>query len=99
MPADIEKELFMYNWADYVDTGACSSSSKSLASRSSPRHVRATRRCWPSYRPAVGQYDFGAPTAEYTPGMVEEGMIQKIDWSKIPNQKYINSQFKKLCGT
>ena len=22
--------------------------------------------------------------------MVEEGMIQKIDWSKIPNQKYIN---------
>jgi spermidine/putrescine transport system substrate-binding protein len=30
------------------------------------------------------------------PGMVEEGMVQKIDWSRIPNQKYINSQFKKL---
>ena len=22
VPADIEKELFMYNWADYVDTGS-----------------------------------------------------------------------------
>ena len=28
--------------------------------------------------------------------MVEEGFLQKIDWSKIPNAKYINKQFKGL---
>jgi spermidine/putrescine transport system substrate-binding protein len=44
----------------------------------------------------VGQYDFGAPTAEYTPGLVEKGFIQKLDLSKIPNAKYIDKQFKDL---
>ena len=34
---------------------------------------------------ANGQYDISAPTAEYVPTMVEQGFIQKIDWSKIPN--------------
>src|SRR6187401_406705 len=35
-------------------------------------------------------YDVAAPTAEYVPSMVEGGYIQKLDWSRIPNQKYID---------
>ncbi len=45
---------------------------------------------------AVGQYDVCCPTAEWTPDMVKEGFLEKIDWSKIPNAKYINPQFKGL---
>ena len=45
---------------------------------------------------AVGQYDICCPTAEWTPDMVKEGFLEKIDWSKIPNAKYIDPQFKGL---
>src|SRR4029078_4183391 len=39
-------------------------------------------------------YDIAAPTAEYTPALVEGGYIKKLDWARIPNQKYINAAFK-----
>ena len=41
-------------------------------------------------------YDISAPTAEYVPGMVEQGFLQKLDLSRIPNRKYINKAFKGL---
>jgi spermidine/putrescine transport system substrate-binding protein len=98
VPADIEKELFMYNWADYVDTGSMALFQQIFGVEKFTYDTFESNETMLAKLQAggVGQYDFGAPTAEYTPGMVEEGMIQKIDWSKIPNQKYINSQFKKL---
>lgn len=98
VPADIEKELFMYNWADYVDTGSMELFQKVFGVEKFTYDTFESNETMLAKLQAggVGQYDFGAPTAEYTPGMVEEGMIQKIDWSRIPNQKWINSQFKKL---
>ena len=97
-PADIEKELFMYNWADYVDTGSMDLFQQRLRRREVHlRHVREQREMLAKLQAGgAGQYDFGAPTAEYMPAMVEEGIIQKIDWSKIPNPKYIDKQFKGL---
>lgn len=98
VPADIEKELFMYNWADYVDPGSMALFQQIFGVEKFTYDTFESNETMLAKLQAggVGQYDFGAPTAEYTPGMVEEGMIQKIDWSRIPNQKYINSQFKKL---
>ena len=98
VPADIEKELFMYNWADYVDTGSMALFQQVFGVEKFTYDTFESNETMLAKLQAggVGQYDFGAPTAEYTPGMVEEGMIQKIDWSKIPNQKYINAKFKGL---
>ena len=41
-------------------------------------------------------YDIAAPTAEYIPAMVEEGFLQKLDLSRIPNVKNISDTFKNL---
>jgi spermidine/putrescine transport system substrate-binding protein len=35
-------------------------------------------------------YDFACPTAEFMPQMAEEGYIQKLDFSRIPNFQYID---------
>ena len=45
---------------------------------------------------ATGQWDIGAPTAEYVPGMKEQGFIQKLDLEPDPERKYINKAFKGL---
>ena len=94
--ADVESELFMYNWGDYVD----------------PENMKAfqdqfgvTKFTYDTFASndellaklqggAIGQWDISAPTAEFVPGMVEQGFLQKIDWSRIPNGKYIEPAFK-----
>jgi spermidine/putrescine transport system substrate-binding protein len=50
-------------------------------------------------RQAAGRatgYDIASPTAEYVPGMVEQGFVQKLDKSRIPNLANINPKFKGL---
>ena len=68
----------MYNWADYVDPGNSGALQEaSSASRSSrTTRSRRTRRCSTKLQAGgTGQYDFGAPTAEFTPDMHDQGLI------------------------
>jgi len=92
--------LFMYNWADYV-------SLDNIAAFKKQFNISDANFTYDTYASneelfaklqggATGQYDICCPTAEWTPAMVEEGFLEKIDWSKIPNAKYINPQFKGL---
>jgi spermidine/putrescine transport system substrate-binding protein len=92
--------LFMYNWADYVDLDNIAEFKK----RFNISDANFTYDTYPSNEElfaklqggATGQYDICCPTAEWTPALVEEGFLEKIDWSKVPNAKYINPQFKGL---
>ena len=38
-------------------------------------------------------YDVACPTAEYVPGMVEEGFLAKLEKSRLPNTAAINPSF------
>ncbi len=98
VPADIEKELFMYNRADYVDKGSMELFQKTFGVEKFTYDTFESNETMLAKLAAggTGLYDFGAPTAEYTPTMVEQGFIQKIDWSRVPNAKYINAKFKGL---
>jgi spermidine/putrescine transport system substrate-binding protein len=98
VPADIEKELNMYNWADYVDPNSIELFKTVFGVEKLTYDTFASNEEMLAKLQAggTGLYDFGAPTAEYTPDMFTEGLIQKIDWSKIPNAKYIDKQFKNL---
>jgi spermidine/putrescine transport system substrate-binding protein len=94
----IEGGLYMYNWADYI----ADENIKTFQARYGitdwsydiyPSNIELLTKLQAG---ATGLYDIAAPTAEYVPQMVEGGYIQKIDWSKVPNQRYINPQFKGL---
>jgi len=93
-----EGHLWMYNWSDYVDPGNIDKFKAQYAVDD------FTYDIYPSNEElltklqagASGQYDIGAPTAEFVPAMVQGNFIQKIDWSKVPNAKYIDKQFKGL---
>ena len=43
---------------------------------------------------ATGQWDIGAPTAEFVEAMVAGNFIEKLDWSSIPNAAFIDPQFQ-----
>jgi spermidine/putrescine-binding protein len=92
--------LFMFNWADYV----AEENIAKFKERFNISDQNFTYDTYPSNEElfaklqggATGQYDVCCPTAEWVPAMVEEGFLEKIDWSKIPNAQYINPQFKGL---
>jgi spermidine/putrescine transport system substrate-binding protein len=98
VPADIEKELFMYNWADYVNPDSMKLFQTVFGVDKFTYDTFASNEEMLAKLQAggTGLYDFGAPTAEFTPDMHTEGLIADIDWSKIPNAKYIDKQFKGL---
>jgi spermidine/putrescine transport system substrate-binding protein len=95
---DVEDALFMFNWADYVDPG----NMEEFKSR-----FGVTDFTYDTYASneelltrlqggATGQFDIGAPTAEFVEAMVDGDFIQELDWSKIPNAAFINPQFQQF---
>ena len=93
-----EGALFMYNWADYVDLENIEEFKKryNIAEFTYDTFASNDELLTKLQGGATGLYDVGAPTAEFVPAMIDQGFIQKIDWSKVPNQALINPQFKKL---
>jgi spermidine/putrescine transport system substrate-binding protein len=92
--------LFMFNWADYV-------AEENIAKFKEQFNISDANFTYDTYPSneelfaklqggATGQYDVCCPTAEWVPDMVKEGFLEKIDWAKIPNEKYINPKFQGL---
>jgi spermidine/putrescine transport system substrate-binding protein len=95
--AEVEKELFMYNWAAYVSPDNMDLFKEQFGVETFTYDVYDNNEVLiAKLQGGASGYDIAAPTAEYVPGMVEEGFLQKLDLSRIPNTKYINKTFKGL---
>jgi spermidine/putrescine transport system substrate-binding protein len=93
---ETEGTLLMYNWADYVDPGNIAKFKKDF------KVTKFTYDIYDSNEElltklqggAAGQWDVGAPTAEFVEAMVTGGFIEKLDWLKLPNAALIDPQFQ-----
>jgi spermidine/putrescine transport system substrate-binding protein len=96
VPPDIEKELLMYNWGDYVDPNNMKQFQEVFGVETFKYDVFSNNdEMMAKFQGgATGQWDICCPTMNYVPAMREQGFIQKYDASKIPNLKYINKAFK-----
>ncbi len=93
----LEKELLMYNWSLYIDPDNIDAFKAEFGVDTFQYDVYGNNEeLLAKLKGGAGGYDIASPTAEYLPGMVEEGFIQKLDVSRIPNLKYINEKFKAL---
>jgi spermidine/putrescine transport system substrate-binding protein len=94
---EIEKELFMYNWAAYVSPDNMEKFKTEFGVETFTYDVYDNNEVLiAKLQGGASGYDIAAPTAEYVPGMVDEGFLQKLDLSRIPNLEYINKTFKDL---
>ena len=92
---DIEKQLFMYNWSDYVNPDNMAAFQAEFGVEKFQYDTFANNEeLLAKLQAGATGYDIACPTAEYVPAMVEGGYIQKLNWDRIPNQKYINAAFK-----
>lgn len=91
----IEKDLFLYNWAEYVSPANVAAFSKQFG-------VKVTEDTYPSNEDLLAQvkagskqYDLAAPTGYMVRTMAEEGLLLPLDYSRLPNAKYISPPFDK----
>ncbi len=95
---DIEKELYVYNWSDYISPNNIEKFKQDFGVEKFQYDTFANNEeLLAKLQAGAGGYDIAVPTAEYVPAMVEGGYLQKLDWSRIPNATYINAAFKGLA--
>ena len=94
---DVEKQMFMYSWSDYDDQQNIDDFKAKFGIEKFQYDTYASNEEMIAKFQAGGTgWDIAVPTSEYIPAMVEGGYLQKLDWSRIPNAKYINAAFKGL---
>jgi spermidine/putrescine transport system substrate-binding protein len=95
--AEVEKELFVYNWSDYISPANQEAFKAEFGVENFVYDVYSNNEeLIAKLQGGASGYDIAAPTAEYVPGMVEEGFLTKLDLSRIPNVQHINPTFKNL---
>ena len=87
---------FLYFWGDYVDPNNIETFKTAYGIEKFTYDTFASNDelMTKLQGGAKGQWDVSAPTAEFVPAMREQGFIQKIDFTQIPNAKYIEAAFK-----
>jgi spermidine/putrescine transport system substrate-binding protein len=95
---DVEEALYMFNWADYVDPDNIEEFKTRFGVTDFTYDTYASNEelLTRLQGGATGQFDVGAPTAEFVEAMVDGDFIQKLDWSKIPNAALVNKQFQEF---
>jgi spermidine/putrescine transport system substrate-binding protein len=95
---EVESQLFMYNWADYVDPENMEAfkAKFNVTDFTYDTYASNEELLTRLQGGATGQWDIGAPTCEFIKAMVEGDFVQKIDWQKIPNAKFIDKQFQQF---
>jgi spermidine/putrescine transport system substrate-binding protein len=89
----LEAELSVYNWAEYVEPKAYSRFSKEF-------DVKITEDVYPSNEDALAKlqagakgYDLVVPTGYMVQVMIEQGLLSELDHSKIPNLAIVDPLF------
>ena len=92
---DIESELFVYNWSDYIAPDNIEAFKAEFGVSNFVYDTFANNEeLLAKLQGGASGYDIACPTAEYVPAMVEEGFLTKLDMSRIPNYSLINDAFK-----
>ncbi|HZM71939.1 MAG TPA: spermidine/putrescine ABC transporter substrate-binding protein [Candidatus Polarisedimenticolia bacterium] len=96
--AGIGTSLWIYNWSDYIADANITEFKKRFGITDFRYDTYANNEeLIAKLQAGASGYDIAAPTAEYTPGMVDDGFLEKLDLTKLPNvTKYIDEKFKGL---
>jgi spermidine/putrescine transport system substrate-binding protein len=89
--------LHYYNWADYVNPKTYPAFTKATGVKVKKDFFVSNEDLQAKLQGGARGYDLAAPTGYMVKILAEAGLLEKVDWSKLPNaEKNIDSKFRKL---
>lgn len=88
---DIESELFIYNWSDYIAPENIEAFEATHGTTITYDTFANNEELLAKLQGGASGYDLACPTAEFLPQMVDGGFIEKLDQSRLPNMQYMDS--------
>lgn len=93
--AQIEKELFLYNWSAYVSPENVAAFTSKFGVQVSEDNYGSNEDLLAKVEAGGTGYDVVAPTGYTAKVMGEKDMLLTLDWKQIPNAKFISPPFDK----
>ncbi|MCI5936854.1 MAG: extracellular solute-binding protein [Eubacterium sp.] len=86
-------ELAIYNYGEYMDPEIIEEFEKETGIKVTYDEYETNESMYPIVANHAASYDLVCPSDYMVQHMKEEGLLAEIDWDKIPNRKYIDSEF------
>ncbi len=95
--AAVEGELFYYNWADYVNPKTYDAFTKATGVKVRKDFYTSNEALLAKLKGGARGYDLIVPTGYMVQILAQQKLLQRIDWSKLPNVRAnINQKFRNL---
>lgn len=91
-----KKTLNVYNWGDYIDESVIDEFEEKHGIEVNYETFATNEDMYVKIKTGGNNYDVAIPSDYMISKMAREGILEKIDFSNIPNYKYIEEEFKGL---
>jgi len=93
--AQEDNKLYLFNWTQYMDPAIITAFEEKYDAEVVQNYYNSLPEMFAKLNAGgVSQYDIIVPSNYYVPRLIETGMVQKLDKSKIPNLDNVMEQFK-----
>lgn len=92
-----KKTLKVYNWGDYIDESVIESFEKEFGIDVIYDTFDTNEDMYVKIKSGGSDYDVAFPSDYMIERMIEEDMLEKINFDNVPNMKYIDDKFKNLA--
>lgn len=89
---DSGKTLYLYNWTYYTPDSVIDQFEQEFGVKVVYDDYASNEDMYAKLKAGGSGYDIVIPSGDYTSIMKEQGMLQRIDLTKIPNSKYIRAE-------
>lgn len=91
------KVLNVYNWGDYIDESVLKDFEKESGIKVNYETYDTNENMYTKLKTGGANYDICIPSDYMITKMINEDMLEKIDFNNVPNYKYIDDKFKNLA--
>ncbi|MCK0767927.1 ABC transporter substrate-binding protein [Chromohalobacter canadensis] len=93
--AQDDNKLYLFNWTQYMDPAIIKAFEEKYDAEVVQNYYNSLPEMFAKLNAGgVSQYDIIVPSNYYVPRLIETGMVQKLDKSKIPNLDNVMEQFE-----
>ncbi|NLT94746.1 MAG: ABC transporter substrate-binding protein [Clostridia bacterium] len=94
--SDPKNTITVYNWGDYIDKSILNSFEKEYGIKVIYEEFATNEDMYIKIKAGGSSYDVAIPSDYMIKRMINEDMLHKIDFTNVPNYKYIDERFKNL---